>query len=139
MHALVNFFAERGEMLARPLSEIYENVRDYFVIRDGDRVLACVAFHVCWADLAEIKALAVAKESQDQGLGAALVEACLGEARALGIPQVFALTYKPGFFERMGFSRVDVNSLPRKVWGECIRCAKFPNCDETALVKAVEV
>lgn len=139
MHALVNSFAERGEMLARPLSEIYENVRDYFVIRDGDRVLACVAFHVCWADLAEIKALAVAQEVQDQGLGAALVQSCLDEARDLGIPQVFALTYKPGFFERLGFARVDVNSLPRKVWGECIRCPKFPNCDEIALVKSIEV
>lgn len=139
IHALVNSFAERGEMLARPLSEIYENVRDYVVIRDGDRVLACAAFHVCWADLAEIKALAVAQDAQDQGMGAALVQACLDEARDLGIPQVFALTYKPGFFEKLGFSRVDVNSLPRKVWGECIRCAKFPNCDEIALVKSIEV
>jgi len=139
IHSLVNFFAERGEMLPRPLSEIYENIRDYFVIRNGEQVVACAAFHVCWADLAEIKALAVAEEVQDQGIGDLLVEACLEEARALGIPQVFALTYKPGFFEKMGFSRVDVMSLPRKVWGECMRCAKFPNCDEVALVKPVEV
>jgi len=139
MHKLINYFADRDEMLARSLSEIYENIRDYFVVRQGERVIACVALHVSWSDLAEVKSLAVADDTQRQGIGDQLVEACLKEAKELGIPTVFCLTYKPAFFEKCGFSQVDKAELPHKVWGECYRCPKFPNCDEVALIYYVEV
>lgn len=131
---LVNYFADKGEMLPRSLSELYENIRDLFVVRDGDEVVACAALHVFWSDLAEIRAVAVAEEIQDQGAGALLVQACLEEVRSLGIETVFCLTYKPDFFERLGFHQVDMMELPRKVWGECLKCPKFPNCDEVALI-----
>jgi amino-acid N-acetyltransferase len=97
-----------------------------------------VALHICWSDLAEIKSLAVREEDQDQGVGKTLAEACIEEARGLGIATLFALTYKPTFFEKLGFKRVDVQELPRKVWGECQRCPKFPNCDETALLLSLK-
>lgn len=138
MHQLINYFAERGEMLARPLSEIYENIRDYFVVREGERVIACAALHVNWLDLAEVKSLAVAEDSQRHGIGDSLVEACLDEARQIGIATVFCLTYKPEFFEQAGFSRVDKQQLPQKVWTECYRCPKFPDCDEIALICHLE-
>ncbi|MFC1928136.1 N-acetyltransferase [Chloroflexota bacterium] len=134
MHKLINYFADKGEMLARPLSEIYENIRDYFVVREGERVLACAALHVNWSDLAEIKSVAVAEDTQRQGVGDQLIKACLKETRELGIPTVFCLTYKPAFFERLGFSQVDKMGLPHKVWSECYSCPKFPNCDEVALI-----
>lgn len=133
LQRLINYFAEKGEMLPRSLSEIYENLRDYFVIREKDEAIAGVALHILWSDLAELKALAVAEGVQGQGLGAALTRACLQEAENLGIATVFALTYQPAFFEKFGFKRVEVMSLPRKVWTECYRCPKFPNCDEVAL------
>ncbi|MFQ5924388.1 MAG: N-acetyltransferase [Dehalococcoidia bacterium] len=131
---LVNYFADKGEMLPRSLSELYENIRDLFVVRDGGEVIACGALHVFWSDLAEIRAVAVVEEKQDEGAGALLVQACLEEAKSLGIETVFCLTYKPDFFERLGFHQVDMMELPRKVWGECQRCPKFPHCDEVALV-----
>ena len=134
MQKLINYFADRGEMLARPLSEIYENIRDYFVVREGGRVIACGALHVDWSDLAEIKSVAVAEDRQRQGVGTQLIKACLQEAKELGITTVFCLTYKPGFFERFGFSQVNKMELPHKVWTECYRCPKFPNCDEIALI-----
>ncbi len=134
MHKLINQFADRGEMLPRALSEIYENIRDYFVVREGGRVIACVALHVSWADLAEIKSLAVANGWQDKGIGRELVKKCLEEARELGIATVFCLTYKPDFFERCGFTHIEKSQLPRKVWGECYTCPKFPDCDEVPLV-----
>lgn len=133
MHRLVNYFARKDEMLPRSLSEIYENVRDFFVARQGDRVVACVALHISWSDLAEIKALAVHGRKQRNNIGTALVKACLKEAMKLGMPSVFCLTYKPEFFEKCGFKRVDMAELPRKIWGECLRCPKFPQCDEIAL------
>ena len=136
---LINYFADRDEMLARSLSEIYENIRDYFIIRQGERVLACAALHVMWSDLAEVKSLAVAEDKQKQGFGDQLVAACLNEAKELGIPTVFCLTYKPAFFEKYGFSQVDKAGLPRKIWGECYRCPKFPDCDEVALIYHLEV
>jgi amino-acid N-acetyltransferase len=138
MHQLINSLAEKDEMLARPLSEIYENIRDYFVIREGERVLACAAVHVNWADLAEIKSVAVVEDKQAQRVGAQLIEACLAEAEEIGIPTVFCLTYKPAFFEKFGFSQVEKMELPRKVWTECYRCPKFPDCDEVALVYSPE-
>jgi len=138
MHQLINSFAAKGDMLARSLSEIYENIRDYFIVRQGEEVIACVALHVSWSDLAEIKSVAVAEDSQEQGIGARLVEACLKEARELGTPTIFCLTYKPAFFKKFGFSQVDKMELPHKVWGECYRCPKFPNCDEVALIYHLE-
>ena len=134
MQQLINSFADKGEMLARSLSEIYENIRDYFVIRQGERVIGCVALHVSWSDLAEIKSLAVAEGCQRQGIGNQLVAACIKETKELGIPTIFCLTYKPAFFEKCGFSQVDKAELPRKVWGECYRCPKFPDCNEVALI-----
>ena len=138
IHRLVNYFAGKGEMLPRALSELYENMRDLFVVRDGDRVVGCAAHHIFWSDLSEVRAVAVVEEEQDQGAGAMLVEACLAEARSLGIETVFCLTYRPDFFEKFGFLQVDRGELPRKVWGECLRCPKFPDCDEVALVYQVK-
>lgn len=134
MHKLINHFADKGEMLHRSLSELYENLRDFFVVRKGDEVIGCCALHLYWSDLAEIRALAVKEENQEQGFGTLLVQACIEEARDLGISTIFCLTYKPHFFERFGFKRVNMMKLPRKVWGECQRCPKFPNCDEIAMV-----
>jgi amino-acid N-acetyltransferase len=134
MHKLINDYADKGEMLARPLSELYEDIRDFLVIREGERVVACAALHVDWEDLAEIRSVAVAEDKKRTGLGARLVKACLEDAEALGIKTVFCFTYKPGFFKRQGFVDIDKMELPRKVWTDCFRCPKFPNCDEAALV-----
>ena len=134
IHKLVNHFANKDEMLPRPLSEIYENVRDFFVIRESQQLIACATLHVSWSDLAEIRSVAVAKNNQRQGLGAQLVEACLKEAAQLGIPNVFCLTYQPTVFEKYGFNQVDKSELPRKIWAECFHCPKVPDCNEVALI-----
>ncbi len=134
MQKLINCFAEKGDMLPRALSEIYENIRDFLVIREGEQPVACVALHFYWDDLAELRTLVVNEESQQQGLGGQLVETCLKEARDFGIPSIFCLTYKPSFFEKFGFRQVDKAELPRKVWAECYRCPKFPNCDEVGMI-----
>jgi len=138
IHRLVNYFADKGMMLPRPLSEIYENIRDYFIVKDDKQILACASLHVIWADLAEIKSVAVAEDRQGQGIGDSIIKACLIEARDIDIPTVFCLTYQPGFFERFGFTQLDKMELPQKVWTECYRCPKFPNCDEIALIYHLE-
>jgi len=138
IHDLINEFARRGDMLPRTVAEVYENLRDFFVVRDGHRVLACVALHILWEDLAEVRSLSVKEDEQAQGLGVLLVQACLNEARDIGLRTVFALTFRPGFFEKLGFRQADVMTLPRKVWNECYRCPKFPNCDEIAMGLDVE-
>jgi amino-acid N-acetyltransferase len=133
IHKLINTFANRGEMLARPLSEIYENIRDFFVVRKDGHIIGCAALHVMWSDLAEIKSVAVSEEQQKLGVGNELVTACIKEAEELGIATVFCLTYKPEFFGKLGLKEVDKMTLPQKIWTECYRCPKFPNCDETAM------
>jgi amino-acid N-acetyltransferase len=139
MHKLINHFADKDEMLPRSLSELYENMRDCFVVKDGDRLLGCVALHVFWSDLAEVRSLAVAEDSRDKGIGAELIKACMQEAEALGIGTVFCLTYHPDLFKKFEFQQVDKMELPRKVWSECYRCPKFPDCDEVALIYKLEV
>jgi amino-acid N-acetyltransferase len=135
MHRLISHFADKGEVLPRALSEIYEDIRDYFVVRKRGRVIACAALHVTWVDLAEIKSLAVDEQTQNQRVGSALVQACLEEAKELAIPRVFCLVRKPAFFEKHGFQLIDKAELPHKVWAECYRCPKFPDCDEVALIR----
>jgi len=135
MHHMISHFADKGEMLPRALSEIYEDIRDYFVVRKRGQVIACVALHVTWVDLAEIRSLAVYEKEQKQRIGSLLVQACLEEAKELGIPRVFCLVRKPAFFEKHGFQLIDKTELPQKVWVECYRCPKFPNCDEVALIR----
>lgn len=135
MHRMISHFADKGEMLPRALSDIYEGIREYFVVKEGDQVVACVALHVTWVDLAEIRSLAVAEQEQNQRIGSLLIQACLKEAKELGIPKVFCLVRKPAFFEKHGFQLIDKTELPQKVWAECYRCPKFPNCDEVALIR----
>lgn len=131
---LINSFADNNEMLHRSMNELYEHLRDFHIYEEDGKVLACAAIHITWDDLAEIKCVAVAADAQGRGLGKLIVDKCLDEARALGLKRVFALTYRPDFFQKRGFEIIDRNMLPHKVWGECIRCHKFPNCNEIAMM-----
>ncbi|MGI6295798.1 MAG: N-acetyltransferase [Armatimonadota bacterium] len=130
---LINTFAAKDEMLPRSLNSIYENIRDFLVIEENSGVVGCCALHVTWGDLAEIRSLAVDETTQGRGYGRLLVERCLDDARELGLPKVFALTYVPDFFEKLGFSRISKSELPHKIWSECINCPKFPDCGEEAV------
>jgi amino-acid N-acetyltransferase len=135
IHDLINLYAQRGDMLPRTMGEVFENLRDFYVISDDTNLLGCVSLHIVWSDLAEVKSLAVSESVQTRGLGSALVNTALDDARYIGLDRVFALTYRPAFFERLGFIQADVMTLPRKVWNECYRCPKFPSCNEIALVR----
>jgi amino-acid N-acetyltransferase len=134
MARIVNNRASLGELLPRSQHHIYQNLRDFVIYEKEGEIVGTGAMHVLWSDLGEIRALAVAGPCQGQGIGTAIVRTLVDEARLLGLETVFAFTYKPGFFERLGFHLVDKETLPRKVWGECINCVKFPTCDEVALV-----
>lgn len=133
-HKLINSFAKREEMIPRSLNELYESVRDFIVCEDKGIICAVCALHIMWEDLAEIRSLAVDKEYQRMGIGKRLVRECLKEAESLGLKRVFALTYHPEFFRRLGFVDIDKSSLPQKIWGDCLRCPRFPECDEHAVI-----
>ncbi len=132
---IVNTYASQGLMLPRSLSSIYENIRDFRVIAGGDRIMGCAALQVYWEDIAEIRSLAVIEEIQGEGWGRALVDDCLREARALKLPRVFTLTFTPPFFKKFGFSEIEKEKLPHKIWKDCIHCPHFPDCKEVALIR----
>lgn len=136
---LIERAAKKGEMLPRSLSELYDNLRDYCVFREDDQegIIGTCAMHICWEDLAEVRSLVVQEEYQRHGIGSKLIEACLSEAISLGIYRIFALTYKPDFFHKHGFQVVDKVNLPHKIWADCIKCIKFPECDEIAVLLEV--
>jgi amino-acid N-acetyltransferase len=138
IQSLVNHYASKETMLGLSLSEIYDQIRDFTVAEGPRRALIGVcALHVIWDDLAEIRSLAVDPKVRRRGVGRALVERCIAEARSLQLAKVFALTYQAEFFRRIGFERVDKAELPHKVWRDCLKCTKFPHCDETAVLKVL--
>lgn len=133
IHKLLLIYAKDGLVLPRSLMEIFEAIRDFYVFVEEDRVLGAAALNICWEDLAEVRSLVVHADYGGRGIGRQLVEACIAEARQLGIGRVFALTYQQNFFEKLGFAVIEKSELPQKIWGDCIKCAKFPECDEIAL------
>ncbi|MFH0825755.1 MAG: N-acetyltransferase [Pseudomonadota bacterium] len=135
IHALVAEHAGEGRILGRALSEIYGQLRDFTVAEDPESgaVLGCGALHFVWEDIAEIRSLAVTGASQGKGLGTGIIEALLDEGREAGVKRVFVLTYRPPIFERLDFRIIKKSLLPHKIWADCIRCTKFPECDEIAL------
>ncbi len=134
MHRVINEFARREEMLPRSLNELYENIRDFYILDNKGDIIGLCALHVLWEDLAEIRSLAVKKEFQKKGIGRKLLKRCLEEAKRLGIKKVFALTYHPEFFVKSGFRKAEKTELPQKIWGDCLKCPKFPECDEDAVI-----
>ena len=132
---LINLYADKHQMLPRSLSELYETLRDFYVYMEDDKLLGCGALHITWEDYGEIMSLAVEPKRSGEGIGSKILKACEDEAKALGLAKIFTLTYVPVFFEKQGFSVVDKNTLPHKIWSMCIKCPKFPDCDEIPLVK----
>jgi amino-acid N-acetyltransferase len=134
MSELVNFYAAQQLMLPKTDAQLYNNIRDFVVADAGGSIVGCAGLKVTWHDLAEIVSLAVAPAYQGHGLGRSLVLPLLDEARALGIPNVFSLTYQIGFFAKLGFEIVPKHTLSQKVWQDCAFCPKQDCCDETAMI-----
>lgn len=137
MHLLVKGHAQKGELLPRPLSNLYEKITDFIVVEEKDKIIACGALHVSWEDLAEIRTLIVTKKYQKKGIGAKIVHKLERRADKLGIKKVFALSFKPKFFQKIGYTEINRDILPHKVWSDCIKCPMFPDCGETALMKTI--
>ena len=146
MARIINDAAEFGLMLPKSLASLYENVREFRVAEDRQpqnngttpNAIGVCGLSIVWANLAEIVSLAVDPGYRGRGLGRRLTLACLDEATRLGVRQVMTLTYERAFFEKMGFSVVDRQTLPLKVWSECVRCPKNQACDEIAMIRVME-
>lgn len=138
IYALLGHYSDKGLLLGRSLSSLYDQLRDFQVFVDpedpGHRIVGVCALHICWENLAEIRSLAVDEAYHGRGIGSQLVKMCLNGADAFGITNVFTLTYQPDFFKKMGFCDIDKKDLPHKVWSDCIHCPKFPDCNEEALI-----
>jgi len=135
---LVNELALRQIMLPRSPGSVIENIRDFVIAEEGGRFVGCGALHVVWADLAEIRSIAVAPEQQKRGFGRLMAERLIEEARELGVARLFAFTYSPGFFGKLDFEVVEHASLPHKVFGDCRNCPKFLACDEIAMQRVLD-
>lgn len=135
IYALINDYADKGLMLARSRNTLYESLREFTLAEENGVIVGVGALHTCWNELGEIRALAVAPSMARTGIGRMIVEKLTEEALAIGVVTLYALTYQPGFFAKLGFVEKPKETLSHKVWKECINCAKFPNCDEIAMVK----
>ncbi len=136
--AIINSHAELGRMLFKSYAQLYEDLRDFAVCQIEEQVAGCAALSVIWADLAEVRSLAVDGKFQGRGIGKQLVGWAIEEARRLQIRRIMSLTYEQPFFEKCGFAVVPKESLPLKVWSDCVRCPKKDGCDEIAMVRTLE-
>ena len=134
---LINGYAAKGIMLARTEFELSENMRDFMVAYDGSRLAGCGALHFYSPTVGEVRSLAVAESHKTHGIGRLVVEALVYEAKLYGLDAVFAFTYVPGFFARVGFNEVERGELPLKAWKDCLRCPKFHSCDEIAVLRVL--
>ncbi|GAB1534652.1 N-acetyltransferase [Geovibrio sp. ADMFC3] len=131
---LVNSYASKGEMLPVSISEICERILEFIVWEENGELLGCCAMHPSWEDLVELRSIAVAEHASRHGIGKAMVEKVMEMSRTIGAKKIFLLTYKAHFFAKFGFQEVEKDTLPKKIWSDCLKCAKFPDCDETAMV-----
>ena len=141
IYSLLQRYALKGELLPRPLSALYDHVRSFSVSVDESKnlIVGCCALQFCWEDLAEIRSLAVHPDYQGRNIGSELTKTVLSEAKAFETKKVFTLTYRPKFFRKFGFVQIDRSDLPIKIWADCITCVKFPDCDEIAMMKEIEI
>lgn len=138
--SLINSYAAEGIMLPRTEFEMAENIRDFLVAQepgneDEGSLAACGALHFYTPTSGEVRSLAVRPDLKSRGAGRQIVEALEAEAHQHGLHALFAFTYVPGFFHKLGFSEVDRGELPLKAWKDCMRCPKFQACDEIAMLK----
>ena len=138
IQAIINSHAELGKMLFKSLAQLFEDLRDFAVVEEDGQVVGCCAVTIIWADLAEVRSLAVDSRYIGRGIGRQLVEWCVEEARRLHIRKLMSLTYEQRFFEKLAFEVVPKESLPLKVWSDCVRCPKREGCDEIAMVRVLE-
>jgi amino-acid N-acetyltransferase len=134
---LINGYAAKGIMLPRTEFELSENMRDFSVAYEGNKLAGCGALHFYSPAIGEIRSLAVAESHKTHGIGRLIVEALVYEAKMYGLEAVFAFTYVPGFFGRVGFNEVERGELPLKAWKDCLRCPKFHSCDEIAVLRVL--
>jgi len=135
---LINHYARRGMLLPKPLGRVYETLRTFSVWEENGKVLGCGRLDIVWENLAEVGSVAVHDSLRGQGVGSRLVESLVEEARELGIPRLFALTYQVNFFKRLGFNAIPKHDLPQKIWKDCLACSKYDRCDETAVIQVLE-
>ena len=134
IYNLIAGYAAQGIMLPRPHNVLYETLREFIVAEDADKKIVGVgALHLTWNELAEVRSMAVHPDFSRQGIGSEIVKKLLEEGRAVGVKKFFTLTYRPEFFKSLGFELTTKETLPHKIWKECIECPKFPNCDEIAM------
>ncbi len=133
---LININASKGFMLPVSVNQLYERIRDFWVIIDDkNKVIGCGALKIVWKDLGEIRSLVIKNNFKQKGYGSILIAQIFEEAKLIGLKKIFVLTYIPEFFEKFSFSRVEKSKLPHKIWTDCINCPKFPRCDEISLLK----
>ncbi len=138
IHQLIAYWAKKGKLLERSLNYLFENIRDFWVYEEKDKIIGCCALHIIgWQNLGEIKSLAVLKNCQKKGIGTQLVKKCIDEAAELKIKKIFTLTFIPDFFRLLGFKKISMKKLPHKIWHDCTNCLYFPDCKEIALIKPV--
>jgi len=140
IHKILSYYVNQDILLPRSFADLYEHIRDFYVEDSSEangNLIGICSLIVSWKDLGEIRSLSVIESSQNHGIGSKLVEKCLKEAVELGLSRVFALTLRKNFFADLGFEEIDKTLLPHKIWADCIKCPKFPNCDEIAMIISI--
>jgi amino-acid N-acetyltransferase len=135
VHNLICAYSPDGTLLPRTFAEICENIRDFTVVEERGKIIACGALHLYGPHLSEIRSITVSRRVQGKGAGRLLVEALMREAEDHRVTCVCLFTRIPEFFSKMGFSVARREELPDKIYKDCVNCPRINACDEIAMVR----
>lgn len=137
IHALIQIYAEKGLVLPRSLLSIYQHLQCMYVVKEKNKIVGVAGLHILGHDLGEIRSLVVSPDHMGKGIGRMLVNHIINEASRLGVKRLISFTYQIEFFKKCGFEIAEKETLPEKVWIDCVNCPKLDCCDETAMIKYI--
>ncbi len=132
---LINVHAEKGQMLFRSREDVCTHIRDFLIAEKNGRIAGACGLNFGPGSLVEVRSLAVLPDYYRQGIGTALVNACIVQATLTDCERIFVLTYAMPLFEKLGFHIINMDQLPDKIWKDCQGCRKQDHCDETAMIR----
>jgi len=135
---LINSYATEGCMLSRSLDSLFTTIRDFVVMEKDGHIIGCCGVHPDWEDLGEVVSFAVARPHTRQGIGTRMLEACIEDSKTIGLGKLFVLTSSPDFFKKRGFTEIQKEDLPWKIWADCVNCPKYPDCNSASLIKEID-
>lgn len=138
LYQMIEEYAQQGIMLPRSRQALTRQIDQFVIAEIGGTFVGCGSLFRLGNDLVEVRSIGLREEGKGKGVGTMILEKLVEEARRQRIPKIMALTYATDFFLKNGFTVVEKEIFPEKVWTDCVNCKKQHACDEIAVLKRLD-